>query len=580
MYKLFLCLTYLRRRVMAYFAMLAVALCVMMLLIATSVFDGFLRQIEVAAKGLFGDIVIDAPGQSGLKYYDAFIAEVTKLEEVEAATPFITTYGILSIRGTAHSQAVQIAGVRLPERAAATSFEEGLFVQGGSAAPTFDPPVAEVIARLISESEADAKMFVREEKRMRELGEELAEASGRAQRVLAARVEAKRALLRQLNHAASRREDAVARLRRAQAYQGPLAKLQRQIDEIVPPGADEQSLSPALSDKLNDLRERLHGLEDESGLRGPRNRVILGLGLPSLHRRTESRETIRVVGPGDRIVLSIFPVGRRVTTDMVPTDAAFTVIDDSKSGVLLFDSNTVYVPFEELQRLSAMGAEVSADNPSEVVNPARCGQIHIKLVEKYSEGQALAVTRDRVDKAWRDFCKTHPRAGGQDVTVHTWREQQAQIIGPVESQRTLVVIMFSLMSLVSVVLIFVIFYTIVVQHTRDIGVIKSLGGSGIGVAGIFLGYGSILGAIGAVLGVVGGTYFVHYVNEIHDWVGETFGFRVWSAEAFMFDSIPNTIETSTMVIIALWAVVGGLIGALVPAIRAARMQPVEALRYE
>ena len=57
MYKLFLCLRYLRSRVIAYFAVLAVALCVAMMLIVISVMNGFLDKIERAAKGLFGPVV-------------------------------------------------------------------------------------------------------------------------------------------------------------------------------------------------------------------------------------------------------------------------------------------------------------------------------------------------------------------------------------------------------------------------------------------------------------------------------------------------------------------------------------------
>ena len=235
MYKLFLCLTYLRRRGMAYFAMLAVALCVAMLIIAINVMNGFLLQIEVAAKGLFGDIVINAPGQGGLSHYDEFITEVKTLEEVEGATPFILAYGILTVRGTSHSQAITIAGIRLPERAGATSFEDGLFVQGGIADPTFDPPIADVIARLVEENDSDAAIVVREEKRIEELREGLGDVSGRALRVLEAQIETKGSLLRHLRQASRRRKDALARLRKAQPFQETLRKLQQQIDAIVPP---------------------------------------------------------------------------------------------------------------------------------------------------------------------------------------------------------------------------------------------------------------------------------------------------------------------------------------------------------
>ena len=81
MYKLFLCLRYLRKLVMAYFAVLCVALCVAMMLIVVSVMNGFLDKIERAAKGLFGDVIVSAPGSSGLARYDEFIAEVETYEK-------------------------------------------------------------------------------------------------------------------------------------------------------------------------------------------------------------------------------------------------------------------------------------------------------------------------------------------------------------------------------------------------------------------------------------------------------------------------------------------------------------------
>ena len=74
--------------------------------------------------------------------------------------------------------------------------------------------------------------------------------------------------------------------------------------------------------------------------------------------------------------------------------------------------------------------------------------------------------------------------------------------------------------------------------------------------------------------------FIYYINSIHDAMYERVGYRVWSRESFWFDRIPNNIEPTVVVGIVIGAVIAGVLGALAPAIRAARMQPVEALRYE
>ena len=140
--------------------------------------------------------------------------------------------------------------------------------------------------------------------------------------------------------------------------------------------------------------------------------------------------------------------------------------------------------------------------------------------------------------------------------------------------------MFGIISLVSVVLIFVIFYMIVFQKTRDIGIIKAVGASSGGVAQIFLAWGAAVGLVGSALGTLGGYLFVRNINPIQDWLDDVFGFRVWSKDFFLFEKIPNEVDWPATVCVIIGAIAAGLIGAMIPAIRAGRMQPVEALRYE
>ena len=100
MYKLFLCLRYLRKRVIAYFAVVGVALCVAMMLIVTSVMTGFLNKIETAARGLFGDIVMEPHGQWGIAHYDEWMVYLKDhVPEVQAASPRIYSYGMLRLPG-------------------------------------------------------------------------------------------------------------------------------------------------------------------------------------------------------------------------------------------------------------------------------------------------------------------------------------------------------------------------------------------------------------------------------------------------------------------------------------------------
>ncbi len=581
MYKFFLCLRYLRSRPIGFFAIIAVALCVAMMLIVTSVMNGFLDKIEIAAKGLFGDIVVEAVSPSGMAYYDEFAEEVKKkVPGVEDASPFIITIAEIRVPGSSYRQHVQVAGIRLPQRARVSDFEDGLHYQGVVKNPSFDPDFSKIIAALKSDA-GDLQAIYKQEKDKDNLSWlpdtalELYRQQGRPDIAdkLAAMDGDKEDLLKWLAYAARENADAQYRFSGALKYQKRIREAADKLEAArIKAGGEE-------TEEVRKLAENLQSLTDAAEILGPQDRVIISLGLPGLSKTTSRGKIIRRFAPGNRIVLTMVPTGRGISANATPTSYTLSVIDECKTGVSPIDEAFIYVPFDTLQRLNDMSAEYDINDPTKIINPPHCNQLHIKVKDGFSDRESLDRIAKDIRECWKNFCRQHPEAD-QDVSIETWRVRQKRTIAPIESQRTLVIIMFGIISTVAVVLIFVIFYTIVVQKTRDIGTLKAIGASRSGVAGIFLAYGAAIGFVGAIIGTVLGWLFVRNINPIHDWVGEKFGLVVWSKEYFMFDMIPNVVSFMTAVYIVLAAIGAGLLGALVPAVRAARMQPVEALRYE
>ena len=132
-----------------------------------------------------------------------------------------------------------------------------------------------------------------------------------------------------------------------------------------------------------------------------------------------------------------------------------------------------------------------------------------------------------------------------------------------------------MISIVAIFLIFCIFYMIVVEKTQDIGIVKSVGATSEAIAEIFLGYGLIIGVLGGGLGLLFGYLIVHNINQLHAWMARALGVEIWNAETYAFDTIPNTMNPREVAIIVAVAVFASLLGAIVPAIRAARMHPIE-----
>jgi len=266
----------------------------------------------------------------------------------------------------------------------------------------------------------------------------------------------------------------------------------------------------------------------------------------------------------------------------------YWIADDSRTQIWQYDSTYVYVPFDELQADLDMGPKTVRDRKTneEIKIPARTTDIHVSVKPAWREGAKLREAKGQIQKVVSEVLAEKRAAGLEpynnlgDPEVQTWRESQRLWLDAVENEKLLTVVLFSIISVVAIFLIFCIFYMVVAEKTRDIGIIKSVGASAGGVAGIFLGYGLAIGVVGAGLGLLTSYLIVNYINEIHQWLGRRMGIQVWNPEIYLFDKIPNTMNPREVTTIVAIAVISSVLGALLPAIKAGGMNPVEAMRWE
>jgi lipoprotein-releasing system permease protein len=121
---------------------------------------------------------------------------------------------------------------------------------------------------------------------------------------------------------------------------------------------------------------------------------------------------------------------------------------------------------------------------------------------------------------------------------------------------------------------------IVSEKTRDIGILKSLGASSRGVMSIFLGYGLMLGVIGSLFGTGLGLLITRYINEIESFLTKITGSEIFPRKVYYFESIPTDIQPVNIMLICFGAVAIATTFSILPALRAAMLNPVRALRFE
>jgi lipoprotein-releasing system permease protein len=263
---------------------------------------------------------------------------------------------------------------------------------------------------------------------------------------------------------------------------------------------------------------------------------------------TEDREILK---PGTTVKLVTVGAAKEE-----PVYSNFAIVDSIRTEMTEYDGRFVYVPLDYLQRLRGMGNRVT--------------HIQIKLKDYANAPEVVAELRKLFNPTGKD---------DYSYQVHTWEEKQGSLLHAVDIERGLLNLLLFMIVGVAGFCILAIFSMIVREKTRDIGILKSLGASDRGVMQIFLGYGLLLGLIGAGLGTGFGLLITYNINPIEHGLFDLTGVG-FDRSVYYFDAIPTKVEPLTVFLVNVGAVLIAVMFSVWPAIRAAWLRPVQALRYE
>ena len=221
----------------------------------------------------------------------------------------------------------------------------------------------------------------------------------------------------------------------------------------------------------------------------------------------------------------------------------FVVAGFFHSGMLEYDNHMIYMNLEQADRLFHMNEKVS--------------------------GQILRLSESKWANELSEFLK---KDLAYPYMVMTWKEKNRSLFKWMNIQRWPILFIFSLIAMVGLVNIISALAMIVLDKTRQIGILKSLGVSHTGLRQLFLFYGFMIGLAGAIIG--------SFLALILAWMQNNFKIITLPEDIYFMDFIPMDVSIFDVFSIAIISIVCAIFAAIWPTVRAERIEPADALRYE
>jgi len=294
--------------------------------------------------------------------------------------------------------------------------------------------------------------------------------------------------------------------------------------------------------------------EDLSSVPGLTENVILG----SLAAFDDARgialgarlATTLGAAVGDFVTL-ITPEGPVTPFGVTPGNISLEVIAIFEIGMSEYDSTFAFLPFALAQDFLALGDEATAievylDDPDEVDE-----------------------IRPRIEEAM-----------GRQALVVDWRQRNTTFFSALEVERNVMFLILALIVLVAALNIISGLTMLVKDKGRDIAILRTLGATRGAVMRVFFMTGAAIGTVGTLLGLILGTIVTWNVEWLRGLISKLTGTEIFAPELYYLSVLPAEMDPAEVLTVVLMALGLSYLATVYPAWRAARLDPVEALRYE